>query len=312
MQTIHKVYIAVYAIVLLMIVRKYIKIKNHPEQYDSMDAIYAYDPRFQYVKGGELAKVARETGYANILVVLSAIPLVVLNCVIYYFVRKNYFPPESEHLIPEAANIYLLAIMSGPFFAFVMFCFFGHCRSGFLQALSLNSLISGRGEKFTRSGALRNHLVVFGVIFAIVFPVYFLYTFNYTYMTEEKIVNNSCFSLHEDMYRMDECPVMVLRYRKNGKENVKDRNIKTQLNIVGKDGKQLVLGCANFMPNWSIDCSEGMIGLVAEKMLEHGVQLIKPDMTEEEFYSVLNWNGEDFLQFYYPELCEQYSISQEE
>ena len=81
------------------------------DRYDSMDAIYAYDPRFQYAKGGELAKVARETGYANILVVLSAVPLVVLNCVIYYFVRKNYFPPESEHLIPEAANIYLLAKM---------------------------------------------------------------------------------------------------------------------------------------------------------------------------------------------------------
>ena len=60
-----------------------------------------------------------------------------------------------------------------------------------------------------------------------------------------------------------------------------------------------MLGCANFMPNWSIDCSEGMIGLVAEKMLEHGVQFIKPDITEEEFYSVLKWNGEDFLQFYY-------------
>ena len=46
-------------------------------------------------------------------------------------------------------------------------------------------------------------------------------------------------------------------------------------------------------------------------MLEHGVQFIKPDITEEEFYSVLKWNGEDFLQFYYPELCEQYGISQE-
>lgn len=186
MQTIHKVYIAVYAIVLLMIVRKYIKIKNHPEQYDSMDAIYAYDPRFQYVKGGELAKVARETGYANILVVLSAIPLVVLNCVIYYFVRKNYFPLESEHLIPEAANIYLLAIMSGPFFAFVMFCFFGHCRSGFLQALSLNSLISGRGEKFTRSGALRNHLVVFGSYLCNCIPcIFFIYIQLYIYDRRE-------------------------------------------------------------------------------------------------------------------------------
>ena len=91
MQTIHKVYITVYAIVLLMIVRKYIKIKNHPEQYDSMDAIYAYDPRFQYAKGGELAKVARETGYANILVVLSAIPLVVLNCVIIISYAKIIF-----------------------------------------------------------------------------------------------------------------------------------------------------------------------------------------------------------------------------
>lgn len=46
--------------------------------------------------------------------------------------------------------------------------------------------------------------------------------------------------------------------------------------------------------------------------MAYGVQLIKPDMTEDEFYSVQNWNGEDFLQFYYPELCEQYGISPEE
>ena len=46
--------------------------------------------------------------------------------------------------------------------------------------------------------------------------------------------------------------------------------------------------------------------------MAYGVQLIKPDMTEDEFYSVQNWNGEDFLQFYYPELCEQYGISLEE
>lgn len=43
--------------------------------------------------------------------------------------------------------------------------------------------------------------------------------------------------------------------------------------------------------------------LTVERLQEHGIQLIKPDMTEDEFYSVLNWNGEDFLQFYYPELC---------
>ena len=51
---------------------------------------------------------------------------------------------------------------------------------------------------------------------------------------------------------------------------------------------------------------------MVEGLMKHGVPLIKPDMTEEEFYSVLNWNGEDFLQFYYPELCEQYGISLEE
>ena len=182
MQTIHKVYITVYAIVLLMIVRKYIKIKNHPEQYDSMDAIYAYDPRFQYAKGGELAKVARETGYANILVVLSAIPLVVLNCVIYYFVRKNYFPPESEHLIPEAANIYLLAIMSGPFFAFVMFCFFGHCRSGFLSDAVIKFFNIRSGGKVYPKRSIEESSCCFGSYLCSCIPcIFFIYIQLYIY-----------------------------------------------------------------------------------------------------------------------------------
>ena len=60
------------------------------------------------------------------------------------------------------------------------------------------------------------------------------------------------------------------------------------------------------------ECSSEKRMLVSEKLFDYGVQLIKPDMTEVEFYAVLDCGGEDFLQFYYPELCEQYGISPEE
>ena len=84
-------------------------------------------------------------------------------------------------------------------------------------------------------------------------------------------------------------------------EKSKERYIGTQICIIGEDGKQLKL-------EWDAVGRRPMV----EGLMKHGVPLIKPDMTEEEFYSVLNWNGEDFLQFYYPELCEQYGISLEE
>ena len=88
---------------------------------------------------------------------------------------------------------------------------------------------------------------------------------------------------------------------KVAKKKVKNVIFGTQICIIGEDGKQLKL-------EWDALGRRSMV----ESLMEHGVQLIKPDMTEEEFYSVLNWNGEDFLQFYYPELCEQYGISLEE
>ena len=92
-----------------------------------------------------------------------------------------------------------------------------------------------------------------------------------------------------------------MRYRKSGKEESEERYIGTQICIIGEDGKQLKLEW-DALGRWSM----------VESLMAYGVQLIKPDMTEDEFYSVQNWNGEDFLQFYYPELCEQYGISPEE
>ena len=56
---------------------------------------------------------------------------------------------------------------------------------------------------------------------------------------------------------------------------------------------------------WAMPGQESLV--VA--LVEHNVPLIKPDITEEEFYSILlDWDGEEFLQFYYPELWEQYGI----
>ena len=86
----------------------------------------------------------------------------------------------------------------------------------------------------------------------------------------------------------------------NGREDSKDRIILVQIHIIGANGDQVKVG-------WG---TPGKM-LTVERFQEQGIQLIKPDMTEEEFYSVLNWNGEEFLQFYYPELCEQYGIFQE-
>ena len=122
------------------------------------------------------------------------------------------------------------------------------------------------------------------------------------YVTDEVIVNNSFFQLHEDTYVYG---TMQRNYFasivKAAKKMVKNRLILgTQICIIGarwRAGK-----------SWNGDALGRMVDWWKAYMA-YGVQLIKPDMTEEEFYSVLNWNGEDFLQFYYPELCEQYGIS---
>ena len=45
-----------YVSTLIMIIKKYIEIGKKTEYYDSMEAIYQYDPRLRNLKGYELSR----------------------------------------------------------------------------------------------------------------------------------------------------------------------------------------------------------------------------------------------------------------
>ena len=296
-----KIWIAVYIIILLFLWRQYRKIKKNPEKYNDVEAIYQYEPRFRYLKPTELAWRNVADSYWRV----NAIAIITLGCIcagllslVYYFIKKSFIPEESTCFVFYFTDILLVFSFSGAVFAYAIYCLFGHSKSAFLQMLAFIPAMSGQVKK---SRSMMNHLLILTGMIAVALPAFYLSLHDYRYMTDEVIVNNSFFQLHEDTYVMERCKGIILRYRKSGKEESEERYIGTQICIIGEDGKQLKLEW-DALGRWSM----------VESLMAYGVPLIKPDMTEEEFYSVLNWNGEDFLQFYYPELCEQYGISLEE
>ena len=115
-----------------------------------------------------------------------------------------------------------------------------------------------------------NHLLILMGIVSIAFPAFWLSLYDYAYVTDEVIVNNSFFQLHEDTYSIDQCKGVILQYHKNGKEDGKDRIILVQIHIIGANGDQVKVG-------WG---TPGKM-LTVERLQEHGIQLIKPDMKEE-------------------------------
>lgn len=294
-----KIGIAVYIVILLFLWRKYRKVKNNQEKYNDMETIYKYEPRFRYVKVGssEWQTLAHSYSHTGGLVLISlGCVCSALFSVMYYFVKRSFIPMGSIWLMQDDFNIVLIFGIAGIVFTYAVLCLFGYSKSAFLQIVVFIDVI----DKL-KSRAMMKHLLILMGIVSIAFPAFLLSLYDYAYVTDEVIVNNSFFQLHEDTYSIDQCKGVILQYHKNGKEDDKDRIILVQIHIIGANGDQVKVA-------WG---TPGKM-LTVERLLEHGVQLIKPDMTEEEFYSVLNWNGEDFLQFYYPELCEQYGISQEE
>ena len=294
-----KIWIAVYIVILLFLWRKYRKVKNNQEKYNDMETIYKYEPKFRYVKVGssEWRTLANSYYHTGGLVLISlGFVCSALFSFMYYFVKRSFIPMGSIWLMQDDFNIVLIFGIAGIVFTYAVLCLFGYSKSAFLQIVVFIDVI----DKL-KSRAMMNHLLILMGIVSIAFPAFWLSLYDYAYVTDEVIVNNSFFQLHEDTYSIDQCKGVILQYHKNGKEDGKDRIILVQIHIIGANGDQVKVG-------WG---TPGKM-LTVERLQEHGIQLIKPDMTEEEFYSVLNWNGEDFLQFYYPELCEQYGIYLEE
>lgn len=294
-----KIWIAVYIVILLSLWRQYRKIKKNPEKYNDVEAIYQYEPRFRYLKKGS----SEWRNLSNSIHYVASLVVVILGCVcavpvslLYYVVKKTLIPAGSIWLMSNDFDIVLIFAFSAVVFMYVIFCLFGYSKSVFWQTFVFIDAINK-----SKSRAMMNHLLILMGIITITFPAFYLSLYDYAYVTDEMIVNNSFFQLHEDTYAIERCKGTILQYHKNGKKDSKDRIILVQIHIILEDGDLLKL-------EWS---TPGKM-LTVERLQEHGIQLIKPDMTEEEFYSVLNWNGEDFLQFYYPELCEQYGISLEE
>ena len=299
-----------YVSTLIMIIKKYIEIGKKTEYYDSMEAIYQYDPRLRNLKGYELSRATRECEGGNYVVVIVGMFLSVINTAIYYLIRTFLRPQGSVILLPELEGMGIVFITGSVFYSVLVYCLCAYAKSGFWQLVALHSLTLDNGTRnCSKSRALRRQLLMLGGIFVIYFPAHFLYTFDYTYLDGEKIVSNTLFNLHEEVYQLDKCKGVVLRYEKRISKH--ESHIEYDLHIIRNDGMQLRLGDMN-SEGTGRECSSEKRMLVSEKLFDYGVQLIKPDMTEVEFYAVLDCGGEDFLQFYYPELCEQYGIFQEE
>ena len=207
-----KIWIAVYIIILLFLWRQYRRIKKHPEKYDDVEAIYQYEPRFRHLKKGssEWRKLANSYYHVEGLVLLllgyiCAVPLSLL----YYFIKKSFIPAGSIWLMQDDFNILLIFGIAGMVFVYAAFCIFDYSKSAFLQIVVFIDVIDK-----SKSRAMMNHLLILMGIIAIAFPVFCLSLYDYAYVTDEVIVNNSFFQLHEDTYAIEQCKGVILQYHK--------------------------------------------------------------------------------------------------
>ena len=83
------------------------------------------------------------------------------------------------------------------------------------------------------------HFFIIMGINSITVPAFYLSLYDYAYVTDEMIVNNSFFQLHEDTYAIERCKGTILQYHKNGKKDSKDRIILVQIHIILEDGDLL-------------------------------------------------------------------------
>ena len=265
-----------------------------------MELIYRYDPTIRNLSQNNVPMASRSYSSCNIITLMLSEVISIIPAAVYYFSRYFLCPENSIWIADIWQEVFLVYSFSCVISFLLLICLFGFSKSGFLQILSFLYFNNFMKEDFEKSKSLQKHLRNLGIVFALAFPFYLLALFNYTYMIEDAIIDNPFFQFREEVYYMDKCKGVILQYYKNGREGNNNQEIRTEINIINENGKQLKLTC---------DESKQMT--VAEKLFDHAVPLIKPDMTEEEFYSVLDWNGEEFLQFYYPELWEQYGIPDE-
>ena len=98
-----------------------------------------------------------------------------------------------------------------------------------------------------------------------------------------------------------------MTYRKISVKAV-PKYIQAEIYIKNSDGTVLALEIDEIFGS-SLGCTEDQQHLIVDILRGNGVKMIKPQLSKEEVLAILDYNGETFLQFYYPELCEQYGFS---
>ena len=298
---------AFYLLILLVIIKQYRKVKLHREYYDSMEEIYCCEPSLRNLDKVNRNVVIDRYSLAHVITVVIGGILALIPGLIYHFTRY-YLRSEGEILLgTEWQRIFGVYMTSFWLFVYTLNCCYGFSRRGSLQILSFLLFRKFPEQTFEKSRALKKHLRNVGILFAILFPLYMSGIFSYAYLDGNVVVAKSVWNFSGEYYILKECKSVEMTYRKISVKAV-PKYIQAEIYIKNSDGTVLALGIDEIFGS-SLGCTEDQQHLIVDILRGNGVKMIKPQLSKEEVLAILDYNGETFLQFYYPELCEQYGFS---